>query len=784
MAGSQPRAGSQASVAWEARAGSEATVELPAVGAGRPGADAGMPMEAADAGTPVAFDTGGGQHGSGGGTVVRACAAIAAISLLMAIAGRLAGVEALALIGGYGVVFLGLGAAPFQPRAKLDPYARMTGTVLVGFSVLLLTGAVMADLRGLWNPALAAVALGVPALVLHAVGLYRVWRIPPGTGGPVAGPDPVTSELQPPAPGRTGLRSGELVAALRWTPERTGLQLTLVGTVFWLATAIWTRNPNPGYWGMLATINPLWYVGLVIVLAGFAVGRRSELSAGLAALSFGLATTLTPALVYGAPREQTAAKQMQIVQYVLDHHHIHVTAGIYQAFSSLFSGVAALSQLLGVHGMLGHMSLWSVATYWPVLLMPMRIAVLAFLFGRLLPTTSRRWCAVMLVLLVDSLGTDYFSPQAVGFVMSIGVVAVAMNGRSQRPFSKGATTVLLLLSGIAMAPAHELSPYMAAGALIVLALFAQAPRWSWAPIAVPALLWAALVHRAISRNFSFSSLFNISNFQPPITVATPGLHRLPIVATQSHVLLLALLILIGLGAIGFLAHVRERWAWAYALCPIVGIALIAINPYGNEGIFRATLFAIPWMAVLAMRMPHPFRWVPESARPIVVAAALTSGLTVLLATFVVAAYAMDGTNVLPRDNVAVVDFLTRQAPRDAFVLAVGSANNPADGANFTFRYHTLEWTQVAQGVPALRRATPTGAGLASLRDHYRLVARAHGATPRSPLYLIWDRSSLLYTNAYGLQSSAEMRTWLHLLRISPSWRLVDRDGSAYLFRLT
>jgi hypothetical protein len=43
---------------------------------------------------------------------------------------------------------------------------------------------------------------------------------------------------------------------------------------------------------------------------------------------------------------------------------------------------------------------------------------------------------------------------------------------------------------------------------------------------------------------------------------------------------------------------------------------------------------------------------------------------------------------------------------------------------------------------------------------------------------------MLYTNAYGLQSSAQMLTWLHLLKTSRSWRLVDRDGSAYLFRLS
>jgi hypothetical protein len=39
----------------------------------------------------------------------------------------------------------------------------------------------------------------------------------------------------------------------------------------------------------------------------------------------------------------------------------------------------------------------------------------------------------MLVLLVDSLGADYFSPQSIGYVVALGMVAFAMNGRTPRP---------------------------------------------------------------------------------------------------------------------------------------------------------------------------------------------------------------------------------------------------------------------------------------------------------------------------------------------------------------
>jgi hypothetical protein len=737
-----------------------------------------------------------------GGEAVRVCAATFAVSFVLAVIGRVAQIEALALIGGYGVVFLGIGAAPFQLRPGIGLYARLTGAVLFGFSVLLCVGGLMTDVRGLWSPVAAAVIVGVPAVVLHLIGLRRARAVQ-------ADWDELTALLTGAAdPREAGYRDGGPKAATRgadardgvdaldarrpgpgralaagWTAKRMSLLWTLVGTVFWLAAAAWTRDPNPTYWGMLTTINPLWYVGLVIVIIGFALGRRTELSAGLATLSFGLATTLTPALVYGAPRDQTAAKQIQIVQYVLAHHHIHVTAGIYQAFSAAFGGVAALAQLLGIHGMLGHMSLWSVATYWPVLLVLMRVAELRFLMGRVLTSTSRRWCGVMLVLLVDSIGQDYFSPQSIGYVMAIGIVAIAMNGVTPRPFGRGTTLFLLTVAGIALAPTHELSPYLAAGALVVLAILGQAPWWTCLPVGVPALLWAGVVHNAISHNFNFGALFNLGNFRPPVTVATAGLHRLAVVGTQSHMLLLALLLLIALGAIGFLANVRQNWAWAYALCPIVGIAFIAINPYGNEGIFRAALFGIPWIAVLAMRMPYPARLLPVRASGPMMTAGIAATLCGLLTTFLISAFAMDGTNVLSPHTLAVVDYLDT-LPRHTYVLSVGSANDPAAGADFTYNYHPLEWDAVATGQPELQRMHPTSVDASALADRYGLVAGSRGAAPTSPLYLIWDHSAQLYENAYALQSTTQTNAWRRVLQASPAWRLVRRSGETYLFKLS
>jgi len=690
---------------------------------------------------------------------VRSFAALSVASAVFAVVGRLTGQEALTLIGGYGLVFFGVGGAPFQLKTDLDLSARLTGAVLVGFSVLLGVGSLMADLHGLWHPVLAAVAVGTVAAVLHLRGFLRAQQVP--------------------APAERGGLPQTRAQKTSAKARQTSLLVTAAGTAMWLAPALWTRDPNPTFWGMLPKLGPLWFAGLGVVLIGFILGRRSEISAAASALSFGLASTLTSPLVYGVPSSQTAQKQMQLTLYVLDRHHINVTAGIYQAFSGMFSGMAWFCELLHVHGLLGHHSLFAIATYWPVLLVFMRVAELRLLAGRLLPTTGRRWGVVILVLLVDTIGADYFSPQSIGYVMAIGAAAIAVNGIGPRPFNNRVTFCLLALVGVSLAPTHELSPYMLAGALLILAVFGQAPRWAWLPITVPALAWAAVVHTAIKQNFNFGALFDISNFRPPVTLTTPGLQRLAIVGLQSHALLGGLLILIALGAVGFFFNIRQKRVWAYSLCPIVGIALIAINPYGNEGIFRAALFAIPWMAVVAMMVPQP-RGI--FARPALLSGAMAACLACLITTFVVASFAMDATDVLYRANLVVEDYLAGLPARNAFVLSVGAGDNPADAVPFTVNYSSFEWTQVAT-VSSLVSGRPNQSDLLGLADKYGFVAAGAGADKRSPLYIVWARWLVLYAQAYGLETPAQLTAWLHWLEVSPDWRLVLRDGDTYLFEL-
>jgi hypothetical protein len=297
------------------------------------------------------------------------------------------------------------------------------------------------------------------------------------------------------------------------------------------------------------------------------------------------------------------------------------------------------------------------------------------------------------------------------------------------------------------------------------------PRWAALAILIPAGIWALANRGVLGGYFSLSSLFDLSNFAPPHTSTAPGLSRLPIVGYSAHALALGLFVLVVGALIGFARHRQERWAWAYLGSAGVGALLLLANPYGNEGIFRCSLFGIPWLALLAVhavRRPSPLirdgGW-----------GALSVGL---LATFLVAAFGMDASGVMRHSDLDAWRSFAHAAPANSDLLAIGFGDLPGDVPQTGPHPSLISFDQVND--PATERpGRPRQGDLDALLRRYESFAgeRTGG------LFAIWSPVLVSYGQEYGLVRPSQSKRWLDLLLASPSWRIAfERDGT-YLFKL-
>jgi hypothetical protein len=640
------------------------------------------------------------------------------------------------------VCTVAIGSAPWQMKAGLGLATRLTLSGATALAVWTLPAVAMV-LTGWWHPMAVLVPAVVAAVVLHVRGLRRAWREIPRRGR-----ERLPRRARPagsPAPG-------------------AALAVAAVGTVLCLGSALLNRPIDPGLWGFLTEIGAAWYIGLALLLVGFAMSLGpDERPMAIVTVLLVLVVTLTPALVYVGARAQSAYKHIDLALLIRHTGVLRSSVPIYDAWPGFFAAMAWLADVLGIRDA----DLQTLATFWPPLLALFRVAALRALAGRLLETAAQRWIAVVLAVLVDSLGADYFSPQSVGFVLGLAAFALALSD-GLGP----ARTGMLLVIGCTLAVTHQLSPFVVSGVLVLLVLFRQVRPW-WVPllVAVPAMAWA-WIHRGVVADFvSLDALGHLSNFEPPPQPAAPGLSRLVVVPATVTALVVGVLLLGALAFVSLLRTRRELRSWAVAAAPAVGLLLIAINPYGQEGIFRAVLFAIPWLAILAARSFGPrlrlARW------------SLLSTTLVLTAAFLVANFGLDGVKVIRPADVAAVAYANQHGGNGFDLLELGEGDLPDTlhrGTVFVDRARLQLPLDSSSGY----QATTDLSGLTAAYVDY---ATAEQGLRRSALYALWSPTSSLYDEAYGLQRPAQFAQLRDALLRSPYWQVVfERDGR-YLFRL-
>ena len=568
------------------------------------------------------------------------------------------------------------------------------------------------------------------------------------------------------------------------------LGLACGGVAVWSAAGVNATDLGDG--GLAPALTPVFWAAVVALNLAFvlSLGRRTApwlspvLVAGLVLLLYG------PAGVLGAvPRNAVAWRHLGIADAMADGV-FDPRIDVYFNWPGFFPALATFIEATGLPPL-------QVAAWAPVA----NIALWSLGVAAALRGLTRDKDAIVLPLWLFLIGNwidqDYLSPQALGFLLHLAVLALALRvlGATVQGGAPGIrnywrvgtrvpehedgdlrrrTVGLVLLLSVALVSSHQLTPVVLAFCLLGLVLV----RRSWAPL-LPVILGLLVVLWLLYPASTYlvgHPLFGPEEegvVQANLTgrvVGSPGhlaIQRLRIALTVGLWLLAA----IGV-AQSWRAGRRDLRPYVLALVPFL---LLPILNYGGEMLLRVTLFSLPFVAFFAARPLAGLRprWRrragrlgrPGAARPLV----LTLLLSVLCAAAVTARYGNAGFDVFTEDEVEAVGMLHRLAPARSVIVA-GATSTPWAAQDYSrYTRRTVQSLCDADFAPA-----PCLRTLSELVDH---EASAGGIT------LLLTRGNQASLAIQGQMSDAEFASFESGVRALPGTRLLFVNRDARIYRL-
>jgi len=403
-------------------------------------------------------------------------------------------------------------------------------------------------------------------------------------------------------------------------------------------------------------------------------------------------------------------------------------------------------------------------------------------------TADRRmvWLALWIFSISNWIGQDYFSPQAMAFVLHLTILGIVMrNSRRSaapmlaEPMATSSAVVLFLLLVTAVASSHQITPVMLAVTLAGLVVV-RVIRARWlvgASLLVGA--WAATVGLPLVQGELGSiadDLFRpVANAEETFSKTRSTLPEQVLVAWAGR----GVVLLVGLLAVIGAIRLWRRGALDRSVL-VLGAAPAVVplaTSFGGEVIFRVYLFALPALSLLAAGAlvggPHraagsrPGHRLRAHLRHLAVAVASL----LLLSGFLFAYYGKDQQYAFTDEEVAAALWVADQGPPGS-LLVVGSRNYPGQSRNYEHFVSVAIDREPADGLGSLL-ADPAGR-LGDWLDDRRYV--------RS--FLLLTRSQRIDVDTNGAMPPGSLTRIEAELRSSTSFRVVYENRDAVVFELS
>ncbi|QRP47869.1 hypothetical protein [Amycolatopsis sp. FDAARGOS 1241] len=392
-----------------------------------------------------------------------------------------------------------------------------------------------------------------------------------------------------------------------------------------LAALLWLLGLHPvlpvqlGGLGLVTALSPVLLASYPVLLTAVVLelSRRRPRSRVLSCF-----TTLGVALVYGLQpaSEQTARLTVSwlhtgFARYVADNGQALQGYDARFSWPGFFSLIAFLTKASGQPDA-SPLLQWAPVVFAGAAVLGMR-ALAAAVFG----TGRAGWLATWVFLLTQWTEQDYLSPQAGSYLIMLAALALTVRylvrpGLAQPtrprwarrappanlPRERLAAHVLILVFGLALAPTHQLTPFVLAGLLLVMALTRRL--WpSWLPwlVLIPALMWFSLGAKDFWQGQLHMVIGDVGQVSNSVDQGITG--RFVGDAGRTAILLVRVALT---GTVGALAlggwwarHRRGLHALPLVLLAAAPLAIAVLQSYGGEVFVRCYLFALPFAALLA-----------------------------------------------------------------------------------------------------------------------------------------------------------------------------------------
>jgi hypothetical protein len=648
---------------------------------------------------------------------------------------------------------VGLGSAPLQLVRELRGTRFLVTAIGMGVGVVVLTGFSIVELKLRAYGTGVFIAFAILAAALHGMRLFRDLRhIPPGWLRSVVG----RGDLRTPT---------SLAAAI--------CAVAGLGTCLGVCAADENLIPKPG--GFPTSASPIWFVGLALLVTGFLIAwKRRPVLVGFTTLALVVVLTATPSIVYDFARYDWTYSHIGLTLYFLKHGN-GGNPSVYSAWPGFFSGISWLLHAGGV----GNVE--ALARWWPPVIDVAGAVVvrcLAQVFG-----VRRRnaWLAALLFTAANTIGQDYYSPQALAYLTFLVMFTLAVRPQTTEAawsHVKGSTLwwmdwIVLLLTGIAISVSHPLTPYVTAAMFVVLAVFGLLKsRWMIAIPLVAATGWTIVHWSFVSQYINLSDIGNVgANLKSP---STSFHYHYNIYAHIGDFGQAAAPLILGCLALVALFINRDRVAWALAAgAASSGVLVVSIH-YGNEDVFRSALFALPLLAVLAVRV----RWHKTRLRSAVIG--LLVPLIVLF--YVIGDMGFDYIYVVRPTDLSAVQYFENSAPKGSTIISVSDDSYSVVESTARYQLFVFYYLDLPTLLKKEKGNSVDAVNSLSKSTLYDVIGTYEKTGKVRNIYLVTMQQAAAEWAEGGVVSLQAYRSFNQALESSYQWQLIDQTSSATLYR--